>query len=107
MVLMASPAVVPQAPAAAKAAVPAWALTASGAASHYQSVIDQIIAAQQQIIETNSAYPFATDFDKTLLPGYVQGSPDAALLQSRAIESRQRVRSGGGQIRVPVECSGG
>lgn len=78
MVLMASPAVVPQAPAAAKAAVPAWALTASGAASHYQSVIDQIIAAQQQIIETNSAYPFATDFDKTLLPGYVQGS---ALMQ--------------------------
>ncbi|MEB3022870.1 hypothetical protein [[Mycobacterium] crassicus] len=56
---------------------PAWVLTASGA-SAYQAALDAIIAAQQQIIETNSAYPWATAFDKTLLPGYVQGS---ALMQ--------------------------
>lgn len=79
LLLVASPSVVIQGvPATAKAAAPAWALTASGAASPFQSAIEQIIAAQQQIIDTNSAYPWATDFDNTLLPGYVQGS---ALMQ--------------------------
>lgn len=73
MLLVASPSGVPS---TAKAAAPAWALT--GTTSPFQAAIAQIIAAQQHIIDTNSAYPWATDFDKTLLPGYVQGS---ALMQ--------------------------
>ncbi len=78
MVLLAAHATaVPGMTVTARPAVPAWALTASGT-NPFQSSLDAIVAAQQQIIDTNSAYSFATEFDKTLLPGYVQGS---ALMQ--------------------------
>lgn len=75
----ASPAVaVPDPSATTAASSVAMRLTGSDSANPFQSALDQIVAAQQQIIETNSAYPFITDFDKTLLPEYVQS---AALMQ--------------------------
>lgn len=79
VVLMATPVgVAPALPSAAGKVTVGWTLTASESANAFQSQISQIIQAQQQIIETNSAYPFITEFDKTLLPAYVQGS---ALMQ--------------------------
>jgi hypothetical protein len=42
------------------------------ASDQLQSVIDQLLQAQQQIAETNSEYPFITEFDKTTLPHYLQ-----------------------------------
>ncbi|MDD7811410.1 hypothetical protein PP713_02365 [Mycobacterium sp. CSUR Q5927] len=79
VMLMAAPAApLPTLSTTAKAGLPAWVLTASEAEGPFQAALAQIIQAQQQIIATNSEYSFATDFDKTLLPGYVQGS---ALMQ--------------------------
>ncbi|MEB3023941.1 hypothetical protein [[Mycobacterium] crassicus] len=46
----------------------------SGASNPFQAGLDLIVQAQQAITATNSAYPFITDFDKTLLPAYVQSS---------------------------------
>lgn len=47
---------------------------ASGSENPFQDELDQITQAQQVVTDTNSAYPFVTDFDKTLLPEYVQMS---------------------------------
>lgn len=45
---------------------------AFAADSSLQPQIDQILAAQQQIIDHNSAYPFASEYDITQLPMYTQ-----------------------------------
>lgn len=55
-------------------------LTSSDAANPFQDELDQIIQAQQAITATNSAYPFVSEFDKTLLPEYVQESASNQLV---------------------------
>lgn len=69
--LTASPAVSAAAAPAVKA--PSILLT-TGATSPFQALLDQIVAGQNTVIATNSQYPFVTEFDKTLLPGYAQMS---------------------------------
>lgn len=49
-------------------------LLTTGSTSPFQALLDQIVAGQNTVIATNSQYPFVTDFDKTLLPGYAQMS---------------------------------
>lgn len=66
------------APAATPLNPPAVNLTSSNSADPFQSAVNAILQAQQAITATNSAYPFITGFDKTLLPAYGQS---AALMQ--------------------------
>ncbi|KAA0098297.1 hypothetical protein CIW47_26080 [Mycolicibacterium sp. P1-5] len=47
-------------------------MTLTGSESPFQSEIEQVIAAQNAVIASNTAYPFITDFDRSLLPQYVQ-----------------------------------
>lgn len=61
-------------PVSAAVTAPAIMLTSSEAATPIQQLLDQIVKAQNAILAINSHYPFVTDFDKTLLPGYVQMS---------------------------------
>lgn len=66
--------VMPDASAASLAKAFDVSLAAASSPNQFQPQIDAIIAAQQQITVTNSNYPFITEFDKTLLPAYLQQS---------------------------------
>jgi hypothetical protein len=46
----------------------------------FEPEIEQLLNAAQQITDTNSAYPFITPFDLTLLPQYVQDTAAAGLV---------------------------
>ena len=58
------------APTATAAATDPTLLTSSN--SNLQPVTNQLLQAQQQVLATNSAYPFITAFDQTTLPQYTQ-----------------------------------
>lgn len=53
-------------------------LTTAG--TDVQAAIDQLVQARDGIIATNSAYPWASDFDKTILPNYTQSGFSSFLL---------------------------
>lgn len=65
-------------------AVVASSVRLMAAASDIQPAVDQLIATQQQVIATNSAYPFITAYDKTTLPAYTQNMASGMLYMALA-----------------------
>ncbi|MHA7665711.1 hypothetical protein [Mycolicibacterium sp. HS_4_1] len=54
------------------------------ASTDIQPAVDQLVAAQQQMIANNSAYPFITAYDKTTLPAYTQNMASGMLYMAIA-----------------------
>lgn len=54
------------------------------ASTDIQPTVDQLIAAQQQVVANNSAYPFITAYDKTTLPAYTQNMASGMLYMALA-----------------------